>query len=105
MSFGFIIKKAVPWALALSLPVACASHGELENVGEQSSALTTTIGLDADAYVASASPSTNYGSATTLLADGSPVLETYVRFTVPTLSNITNVKLRLRVVDTTNGTY
>jgi calcineurin-like phosphoesterase family protein len=37
---------------------------------------------DADAYVNASSPSTNYGSVTTLRTDGSPDVHSYLRFTV-----------------------
>jgi len=105
--FAFLTKKLLPWVLAAAVPVAaCASRIDEENVSEVGSALTTTIGVDADAYVRSTSASTNYGSATTLLADGDDsgaVLQTYVRFTIPNVSGISSVKLRLRVTNTTSG--
>ena len=44
-----------------------------------------TLTPDADAYVNSSSSSTNYGSSSALRADGSPPINSYVRFTVPSL--------------------
>ncbi|HKY35780.1 MAG TPA: DNRLRE domain-containing protein [Polyangiaceae bacterium] len=104
----FLTKRILPWALALAVPVACASKRDGESVGEVSSALTTTIGMEADAYVRSGSPGSNFGSATTILADGSDggsILEAYVRFTIPAVTGMTSAKLRLRVADGTSGTY
>jgi hypothetical protein len=49
-----------------------------------------------DAYVNSASPTTNYGSATNLRADGSPDVHSYLRFDVQGL-NGTVTKATLRV--------
>jgi parallel beta-helix repeat protein len=40
------------------------------------------IAPTADAYVQEASPTTNYGSATSLRVDGSPLVRSYLRFTV-----------------------
>jgi hypothetical protein len=49
-----------------------------------------------DTYVNSASPSTNYGSATTMRLDGSPDVHAYLGFTVAGLSGtITQVRLLL----------
>jgi len=105
MSFGTIIKKLAPWTFALSLPIACSTAHERESLGEQSSALTTTIAVAADASVRADAASSNFGTAQDLLADGSPVYQTYIRFTVPAISGITNVKLRLRCFNTTAGAY
>jgi chitodextrinase len=48
------------------------------------SSLTFDVG--ADTYVNSGSPTSNYGSATVLRADGSPDLHSYLRFTVQGLA-------------------
>ncbi len=50
---------------------------------------------DADSYVNSTSPTANYGSATTLRADGSPDLHSYVRFTVTSLGGLPITRARL----------
>jgi hypothetical protein len=48
----------------------------------------------ADTYVDSSNPTTNYGSKTTLRADGSPDVHSYLRFTVTGVSGtITRVRL------------
>jgi hypothetical protein len=50
----------------------------------------------ADAYVNEGSPTTNYGTATTLRADATPVVRSYLRFNVQGLSgSITRVTLRI----------
>ena len=104
---ALLTKKVLPWVfLAAAVPVACSARTDEEDVGHADSALTTTIGVDADSYVRSTSTSTNYGTATTLLADGNDAnatLQTYVRFTVPNVSGISNVKLRLRVTNAASG--
>lgn len=57
---------------------------------------TFTFAAAADAYVNEASPSTNYGSATTLRADSSPVVRSYLRFNVQGLSGtVTRATLRI----------
>lgn len=50
---------------------------------------------DADAYVNSSSPSTNYGSATVLRADLSPDLHSYARFTVSGLGGLSIASVHL----------
>jgi len=63
-----------------------------------------TFVTNADAYVNQSNPSTNYGNATTLQADGAsdPDIESFIRFTVTGISG-TVQSARLRVFDTTNG--
>lgn len=65
---------------------------------------TLTFVTNADAYANQSNPSTNYGNATTLQADGAsdPDLESFIRFTVTGISG-TIQNARLRVFDTTNG--
>src|SRR5256714_6336334 len=61
---------------------------------------TVTAAPDADATVAEATPTANLGTAPTLQADQSPVLESYLRFTLAGLSGtVTAARLRLRAVD------
>jgi calcineurin-like phosphoesterase family protein/fibronectin type III domain protein len=63
------------------------------NTGSVSSVIFTPI---ADSYVNADSPTTNYGSLTTLRIDGSPIVRSYVRFTVQGLSgNVTRATLRV----------
>ncbi len=57
---------------------------------------TFTLNPVVDAYVNEASPSMNYGNVTTLRADASPVVRSYLRFNVQGLSGtVTRVTLRV----------
>jgi len=53
----------------------------------------------ADTYVAAATPTTNFGAATAMGADGSPVEQAFVRITVSGvgLRTVTSAKLRMQV--------
>ena len=62
---------------------------------------SNTITPIADSYVNSGSPTTNYGTATSLRADGSPDLHSYLKFTVSGLSGApSQVILRLFATST-----
>ena len=52
---------------------------------------------DSDAYVNAGSPTTKFGTATTLRADASPDLHSYLRFTVQGLAGTPVVSARLRL--------
>lgn len=57
---------------------------------------TQTFLVGADAYVSSASPSSRYGTATTLRLDGDPVVSSYLRFTTNNLQPVvTSAVLRV----------
>jgi len=57
---------------------------------------TFTFISSADSYVESSNPSTNYGSATQIRADGSPDVHSYLRFNVQGLSGaVTSATLRV----------
>jgi hypothetical protein len=63
-------------------------------------AATITLGPSADAVVKSATPGTNYGTATGLKADNSPVEMSFLKFVVTgTGGTVTAAKLRLFVAD------
>lgn len=54
----------------------------------------------ADTHVMSASPSTSYGSSTTLEVDSSPQAEAYLRFAIPPFTGtLTTARLRLYALD------
>ncbi len=58
----------------------------------------------ADATVVKASPTTNYGSSSTLLTDGSPVYNAYVRFAVSGVEGtVTGARLRLWAADSSSN--
>jgi hypothetical protein len=63
--------------------------------GTASSGSTTFLAV-ADSYVSADAPTTNYGSLTTLRVDGSPIIRSYLRFTVQGL-NGTVTKATLRI--------
>jgi hypothetical protein len=58
----------------------------------------------ADAHVAQAKPTTNYGTRTMLEVDGNPVLVSYLRFQVQGIAgrNVAGMRLRLRQLGSTN---
>jgi chitodextrinase len=64
-----------------------------------------TLTPDADAYVNSSNSSTNYGSSTSLRADGSPPVNSYVRFTVSGLgsSSIGQAQLLIHANSSSSG--
>jgi parallel beta-helix repeat protein len=53
-----------------------------------------TLNPTADSYVNADSPTTNYGSSTQLRVDGSPVVKSYLRFSVPAVT-VASAKLRI----------
>jgi hypothetical protein len=60
----------------------------------------------ADSYVDSGSPSTNYGSLTTLRGDGSPVVRSYLRFNIQGVgSTVTRATLRIFANSASSGGY
>src|SRR5262245_31235219 len=87
---AFLVRKALPWALALSVPVACASSNDAgsgeqagvqgpavgaaaENVGEVTQALTNgTVSTDANlkvAFVGDTADGTNWKNVLQLAKD------------------------------------
>ncbi|WP_230121525.1 DNRLRE domain-containing protein, partial [Arthrobacter sp. Bi83] len=66
-------------------------------------AATLTFPASADAVVKRDTPTTNYGTATGLKADNSPVEMSFLKFTVSGAgTNVTAAKLRLFVADPSN---
>jgi parallel beta-helix repeat protein len=64
--------------------------------GSRAGAVPTTFIPVADAYVNEASPGTNYGANTTLRVDGSPLVNSYLRFNVQGLgSPVISATLRI----------
>ncbi len=67
---------------------------------------TTTFTPAADAYVYQSNPTTNYGSSTSLRADGSPIMNSYVKFNVQSLSGtIKSVTLRIYANSSSSAGY
>ncbi len=69
------------------------------------SVVTATFAPDADARVEAANPAVNYGAATSLVVDSSPLTESYLRFDVSGLTGaVHNAVLRLYMFNATvNG--
>ena len=110
---GPLARRLCTLSATISALAGCSSNldqqGAASNdIGQQGSAVVTTTGVDADSYVRSTSAGTNFGNATTLLADGSDggaVMETFIRFSIGNVGTINSAKLRLWVVNTTAGPY
>src|SRR5688500_15026217 len=75
----------------LLMTIAATGRGE---------AATFTFTPAADAHVASAYPTTNYASATRIIADASPLTQSMIRFSVSGISGtVTSARVRLFVSD------
>ncbi|MGH2944704.1 MAG: DUF7594 domain-containing protein [Solirubrobacteraceae bacterium] len=68
------------------------------------SADSQSFGALADAYVSSATPTSNYGGSTKLRVDGSPTIRSYLRFDVRVPAGATITDARLRLYTTSTGT-
>ncbi len=69
-------------------------------------ATTTTFTPAADAYVSQSNPNDNYGAATALRVDGSPIMNTFVRFNVQGLTGtIKSATLRVFSGSISNAGY
>ncbi len=80
--------------LSASFPVI--SNSSPASAANDLLAVSTTLNPVADAYVYQSSPTTNYGSATALRVDGSPIQRSFLRFNVPLVSGtITKATLRI----------
>lgn len=65
---------------------------------------SVTLTPDADARVESANQGRNFGSSSTLVADGSPLTLSYLRFVVPSsATGVARARLRLYVADPSSG--
>jgi Calcineurin-like phosphoesterase len=63
-------------------------------------AATVTFTAVADTYVQDTTPTTNYGTSTQLVVDGSPVDRTFLKFTTSGLVDpVTSAKLRIHTAD------
>jgi chitodextrinase len=68
--------------------------------------ITLTFNPVADTYVNADFPSTNYGSSSTLRADASPIVQSYLRFNVQGLTGtITHVTLRVYTNSASSSGY
>jgi fibronectin type 3 domain-containing protein len=84
--------------------ISMASNTATVTTPADATPTTLTFVPDADTYVEQANPGTNFGTATKLLVDNSPVREGYLRFTVSGLSgSVQSATLRLFVTDSTSN--
>ena len=67
--------------------------------------ITLTFAPIADAYVNESSPTTNFGASTTLRADGSPALNSYLKFNVQGTGLIQQATLRVFANSSQNSGY
>jgi parallel beta-helix repeat protein len=82
-------------ALALSLTAAILPR----SAGAQTATTFTPV---ADSYVDAATPTTNYGTRTTLRTDASPVVRSYLRFDVQGVTNAASSTLKI-FANSSNG--
>ncbi|HEY3311707.1 MAG TPA: DNRLRE domain-containing protein, partial [Anaerolineales bacterium] len=88
------------------LPVKAIPMSLVANPVQNLAAVSTSFVPVIDAYVDSASPTTNYGTLTTLRGDGSPLVHSYLRFNVQGLSGaVTQATLRIFANSSSNGGY
>lgn len=65
--------------------------------GIQAATETQTLNPVADAFVYNQNPSQNYGTSTSLRADGSPIMRSFMRFDLSNLSNFTITSATLKI--------
>jgi len=81
---------------------AFAAFDSAGSAGTASATITVTLSPVADAYTEQGAPGRNYGAATTLWSDGSPLSNAYLRFDASSVGTITSAKLRFYVGDGTS---
>jgi len=85
---------------ALALPIltalATTSNG-LGGLAAVQAATTEVVVSGADAYVAASQPSSAFGTSGSLWVDGSPQMQTYLKFSVPATGAVTRATLQLYV--------
>ena len=90
---GAVLLAATVAATAAAVPLASAALG----------ATATTVPVTADAYVASDNGGANYGSATSLWVDGSPVMRSYLRFDIPSAGSLVRGRLQVYATRSTQA--
>ncbi|HJR79383.1 MAG TPA: DNRLRE domain-containing protein [Anaerolineales bacterium] len=89
-------------------PTASATSSPTATFTSTATPLISSVTFNpvADAYVNEGSPTTNYGIATTLRADATPLVRSYLRFDVQGLSgSITRVTLRIFTNSSSSAGY
>lgn len=82
--------------MAVGVTLTAALAGSLLVLTSQAATTVSSFSATADARVEKSAPTRNFGSATKLLSDGSPVTESFFRFTVAGVSG-TVARAQLRV--------
>ncbi|WP_238008271.1 DNRLRE domain-containing protein [Dactylosporangium sp. AC04546] len=94
----------LPIVVGTATTLAVATATVLLTAATPAAAATTTFTPVADTYVQSDAASTNYGTATQIVVDNSPVRRMFLRFTVSGVSGtVTGAKLRLRTISGNAG--
>lgn len=90
-----------------SLPTATPTQTSIfTNTPTGAPSAGSTFTAIADAYISASTPTTNYGFATTLRADASPDIRSYLRFNVQGLAgSVTSAKLRIHASSASNQGY
>jgi hypothetical protein len=87
-------------------PTETATPSETPTATATSMFSTFTFNPSADAYANEGSPTTNYGTSSTLRADATPLVRSYLRFNVQGLSgSITRVTLRIFTNSSSSAGY
>jgi parallel beta-helix repeat protein len=92
-----ILRRAVVQTSALLLgTVVAVPAGLVLSASSASAATPVTVIADADSYVDSALPTSNFGTRTSFLVDGSPQQTAYLKFKIPSGTDLSGgVKLRI----------
>jgi chitodextrinase len=99
-----VIWATAAFSLAVGLVFPSAAQSRVASLGGVDAASPSTVAGQklapvADAYVSSAKPKSNYGSATRLKADDAPLMQAYLRFNSALLTgNVTRATLWLYAV-------
>src|SRR5438874_1755210 len=98
------LRLALFAALVGLLLVAGASvgFGSARSASTPGATSTVTLSPVADAYTEQGAAGSNYGTATRLWSDGSPLSNAYLRFDASSVGTITSAKLRFYVRDGTS---
>src|SRR5690349_13988672 len=90
-------------AFLLVVAVAATALGATVATAPTAGAATTTLVPVADALVNQSTPTTRSGTSGQLVADASPVIQSFLRFDLRSLASLQSAKLRLHVADISNG--
>ncbi len=95
---------ASPSDLPTATPTPTPSPSPSSAPSPSSSGATSTVTAIADAFVASDTPTTNFGTTIALYVDGSPVKVSYLKFDLSSFAGLSLVSAKLRI-RTTSGSF